>query len=502
MAGGGRTRYACSACGAAHSKWLGQCPSCGEWNTLSQQAESAAPPGGGRRPGWGGKGFAGYAGATDGRVVSLASVSAQPIERIATGIAELDRVLGGGFAEGMTVLLGGNPGAGKSTLLLQAVAALAARGVPVLYCTGEESLSQIRDRALRLRLDVSAVSASACSSVEEIGAAAAATGARLLVVDSVQTTFNPALDSVPGGVAQMKSTTSWLNAFAKETGTAVVMVGHITKDESLAGPMAVKHVVDATLMLSSTEDARYRILRADKNRFGPASEIGVFAMTGTGMRCVENPGAIFLSRAVRDAPGSVVTALWEGSRPLLVEVQALLDPTAQNNPRRVSVGFDDRRVAMLVAVLGHRGGVAASGHDVYANVVGGLEVRETSADLALLLAFLSSMADRPVSMDTVCFGEVGLSGEVRPCPNGAERLREAVKLGMRRAIVPAANFPRDGVAGMDVVPVCTVRQVVEAFEAMHPSDTGTDGGELAVRDERRKSAPRRWSMIPSPPNGA
>ena len=375
-------------------------------------------------------------------------------------------MLGGGFAPGMTILCGGPPGAGKSTLLLQSGVHVAENNGRVMYLSGEESIEQIKDRAVRLRLPEDKLLVASLTNVEEI--IELSRDCSLVIVDSIQTTYHAEVSGAPGGVAQVRSCAMMLNAHAKETKTAIVMVGHVTKDDLLAGPMAIKHVVDATLLIAATDDSRYRILRAEKNRYGAASETGIFAMTATGLRVVDNPGAIFLSRAVQDAPGSVVTALWEGTRPLLVEVQALLDKSTLSNPRRVTIGLDDKRVAMLMAVLQRRGGISVHDQDVYVNIAGGVEVSETSADLAILLAAVSSLTEKPVGDDVLVFGEVGLSGEVRPAPNGVERLREAAKLGMRRAVVPAANCPREGIPGMDIHPVLTLERAVTLLDELVP----------------------------------
>ena len=456
-----KTRYVCSSCGESASKWAGQCPSCGEWNTLNEVTDSPVSKGAARQ----GHRKTGYAGTGSGILVPLSSVEDREEERFSSGLSEFDRVLGGGYARDMVVLMGGSPGAGKSTLLLQSAAHVSIDH-KVIYCTGEESLTQIKRRAVRLGLDVSRLFVVAMTDVSAICRLAEEQEAELLIVDSIQTVYHPEIDAAPGGVSQMKDCTSNITRMAKSAKIAVVMVGHITKDDSLAGPMAVKHIVDTTLLLSSNEDARYRILRADKNRYGSVSETGVFAMTAGGMRVVENPSAIFLSRAVQDAPGSVITPLWEGSRPMLIEVQALLDETKLSNPRRVSVGFDDRRIAMLMAVLSRRGGIHTGNQDVYVNAVGGIDITETSADLPILMAAVSSIRNKSIGSDVIMFGEIGLSGEVRPVQNGVERLREAAKMGMVKAVVPAANYPREGIEGMQVFPVLTLEQAVELLDEL------------------------------------
>jgi DNA repair protein RadA/Sms len=402
----------------------------------------------------------GYAGAGSGLLVTLDSLAPGSMVRIPSGLSEFDRVLGGGIVAGSSIVLSGNPGAGKSTLLLQTGCSVA-RERGVIYCTGEESLEQIKDHATRLGLPQDRMRAIVETDVVTIGSFMERERPDLVIVDSIQSVFHPELDSEPGSVSQLRTCAGYLNRFAKRLGTAIVFVGHITKSEAIAGPMTLIHLVDAVAHLSSTDDARYRIMRADKNRFGSASEIGVFAMTGTGLKVVENPSAIFLSRAVEDAAGTVVTPLWQGTRPMLVEVQALADAGAQGNPRRVGVGLDDKRLAMLLAVLHRHGGVHVHDADVYANVVGGIKVIETSADLPVLLSVASSLKEKSIPSDIIVFGEVGLSGEVRPCQNGSDRLREAAKLGFKRAVVPLANCPREGVPGLDLFPVSTLVQALE-----------------------------------------
>jgi DNA repair protein RadA/Sms len=446
------TVFVCSSCGAAQPKWAGQCPACQEWNTLAEKVvsqPSKAPR------------HSGYAGTSTG-ATTLDRVSTEPLPRQSTGLGEFDRVLGGGLVPGGTVVLGGNPGAGKSTLLLQ-TGCNVAEGASVLYVSGEESLGQIADRARRLELPTDKMQVACETDVTAIGALIESLKPRLVIVDSIQVVYHPEIDSAPGSVTQVRECAAYLNRLAKCDGIAcsLLMIGHINKSESLAGPNTLLHLVDAVFMLSSTDDARYRILRADKNRHGSAAEIGVFAMTGGGLREVRNPSAIFLSKAVDDVPGSLVTPLWEGSRPMLVEIQALADASVLSNPRRVSVGLDGNRVSMLLAVLHRIGGVAVSDMDVYVNVVGGVRVVETSADLAVMLAVAGSLAGRVVGRDAIVFGEVGLSGEVRPCPNGQERMREAAKLGYKKAVVPLANTMKEGVPGLELVPVATLSQAIE-----------------------------------------
>lgn len=442
-----RSAFRCSECGAEHSKWTGQCTGCQAWNTLEQVMQSRPSR---NQP----------APAAGAAVTTLDKVSLKAIPRLGTGLGELDRVLGGGLVPGSTIVLGGFPGAGKSTLLLQAGSNIAEQR-QVLYVSGEESLEQIADRAQRLKLRTDRLQVMAETDVTVLAGIMQRDRPAVVIVDSIQVMHHPEIESLAGNTTQVRECANILNRQAKQLGCAVIMVGHITKSENLAGPMTLNHLVDATMMLSSTDDARYRIVRSDKNRFGSVAEIGVFAMTGAGMKEVRNPSAIFLSKSNKDMPGSIVTVLWEGSRPLLVELQALVDQSALGNPRRVTVGIDSTRVAMLLAVLHRHGGIAVHDQDVYVNVVGGIRVSEPSADLAILLSVLSSMRDRPIPAEVMSFGEVGLSGEVRPCANGQERIREAAKHGFRTAIVPAANAPRSAPPGLQVVPVQTLQQALD-----------------------------------------
>ncbi|WP_297527437.1 DNA repair protein RadA [Thiohalobacter sp.] len=445
-----KTLYNCSACGAQSPKWAGQCPDCGAWNTLVEAVATAV----------GGEGrFAGYAGARSA-VRALGEVAPGEETREATGLGELDRVLGGGLVAGSAVLLGGDPGIGKSTLLLQTLAALTGR-LGVLYVTGEESPEQVAMRARRLGLAADDLSLLAETRVEAVLELAARERPRVLVVDSIQTVFTEQLQSAPGSVAQVREAAARLVRFAKQSQTALFLVGHVTKEGTLAGPRVLEHMVDTVLYFEGDPGGRYRVIRAIKNRFGAVNELGVFAMTETGLREVANPSAIFLSRHDSPVPGSVIMVTREGTRPLLVEVQALVAESHLSNPRRVTLGLEQNRLSMLLAVLARHGGVMVGDQDVFVNVVGGVRVAETAADLAVLLAVLSSFRDRPLPTDLIAFGEVGLAGEVRPVPNGEERLREAAKHGFRQAIVPAANVPRKGIPGMDITPVKRLAEVME-----------------------------------------
>ena len=452
-----RTVHVCGECGADHAKWQGQCDACGAWNALSEvvletAAQAAAPAS--RRSGWAGKVDA-------PKVTALADVRTDAQARVSTGIGEFDRVLGGGLAEGSVVLVGGDPGIGKSTLLLQALALMAGT-LPGLYVTGEESLAQVAGRAQRLGLPLDGLLALAETCVERILEHAVAARPRLVVADSIQTLWTESLAAAPGSVGQVRESAARLVRYAKETGTAVFLVGHVTKEGGIAGPRVLEHMVDAVLYFEGDSGSRFRVLRAFKNRFGAVNELGVFAMGDEGLREVPNPSAIFLSGASSAQPGSCVMVTREGTRPLLVEVQALVDASPLSNPRRVAVGLEGNRLAMLLAVLHRHGGVVSGDQDVFVNVVGGIRVQETAADLPVLLAVLSSLRDRPLAEKTIAFGEVGLSGEIRPVPNGEERLKEAATHGFRRAIVPRANAPKAGsYKGMEVI---AVERLADALE--------------------------------------
>jgi DNA repair protein RadA/Sms len=448
-----KTAFVCNECGGEHSRWQGQCNACGAWNTLSEirlapaAATRAAPA-------------IGYAGAAATQIATLAEIECEALPRIASGAGEFDRVLGGGLVPGSVVLIGGNPGAGKSTLLLQTMCHLAAQ-MPALYITGEESPQQVAMRARRLGLPLDQLKLLAETNIDSILAFCEREKPKVVVVDSIQVVFSAELTSAPGSVSQVRETAAQLTRFAKQTGTVVLLVGHVTKDGSLAGPKVLEHMIDCSIMLDGTEDSRFRTLRGNKNRFGAVNELGVFAMTEQGMREVKNPSAIFLSRGEEVASGSVVMVVWEGTRPLLVEIQALVDPSQFGQPRRLAVGVEQNRLAMLLAVLHRHGGLSLGDQDVFVNVVGGVKVLETSADLALLAAIASSFRDRELPQDLVVFGEVGLSGEIRPVPSGQERLSEAAKHGFKKAIVPKANLPRTPIAGMAVIGVSKLGEMLD-----------------------------------------
>jgi len=449
-----RGAYVCEACGAGLPKWSGQCPECGDWNTLVEAPDLPERKAKGARGG-------GYAGAA-ARIQRLDAVSAVAEVRHGTGIGELDRVLGGGLVAGSVVLLGGDPGIGKSTLLLQASAA-AGSDRSVLYVTGEESAAQVSLRAERLRLGATGIQLLAETCIEDILPVAERERPGVLIIDSIQTLFTEALGSAPGSVAQVRETAAQLVRYAKRTATPVLLVGHVTKEGALAGPRVLEHMVDTVIYFEGEAGGQYRLVRAVKNRFGAVNELGVFAMTDRGLREVKNPSAIFLSRHDEPVPGSVVMVTREGTRPLLIEVQALVDESPLANPRRVALGMDQNRLAMLLAVLHRHGGIAMFDRDVFVNVVGGVRIGETAGDLAVIAAVVSSHRDRPLPSDLVVFGEVGLSGEVRPVPNGPERLREAAKHGLRRAILPAKNCPKQGIAGLEAVPVRVLQEALDAL---------------------------------------
>jgi DNA repair protein RadA/Sms len=442
--------FVCQNCGAAAPKWQGQCAVCGEWNTLSAEAAAA-----------GARHLRGAPRAAP-ESTSLADEAVEEQPRMTTGSGELDRVLGGGLVPGSVALIGGDPGIGKSTLMLQAAAALNAQG-PVLYASGEESLQQVAHRARRLGLQSATARLIAATGVEEIVAVAKAVGARVLIVDSIQTMHAERIEAAPGAVSQLRECTAELVRFAKSSGTAVLLVGHVTKEGQIAGPRVLEHMVDTVLYFESDTGSRFRVLRSVKNRFGAANEIGVFAMAEQGLREVTNPSAIFLSRHAEPVSGSVITVLREGTRSLLIEVQVLADASLGSNPRRVAVGIDGNRLTMLLAVAHRHAGLLLGGQDVFANVVGGVRLAETAGDLAIVLAARSSLLDVPLPNTLIAFGELGLAGEIRPVPFGEERLREAAKHGFKLALVPEANVPKRPPPGMTVRGVTRLKQALDPF---------------------------------------
>lgn len=453
MAKAPKTAYVCNDCGAEFSRWQGQCSACKAWNTISEvRLISASNSTKNDR-------FSGYAGETRAKIQTLSEISLQETPRFTSGFKELDRVLGGGIVPGSAILIGGHPGAGKSTLLLQVMCGLA-KNMTALYVTGEESLQQVAMRANRLNLPTDKLNMLSETSVEQICNLAEQLKPQIIVVDSIQVMHLSDIQSSPGSVAQVRECASFLTRYAKTRQVAIIMVGHVTKDGTLAGPKVLEHAIDCSLLLEGEADSRFRTLRSHKNRFGAVNELGVFGMTEQGLREVKNPSAIFLSRGDEQTPGSSVMVLWEGTRPLLVEIQALVDHSMLANPRRVAVGLEQNRLALLLAVLHRHGGLQMSDQDVFVNVVGGVKVGETGADLALLLALISSFRNRPLPQDLVVFGEVGLAGEIRPVTSGQERISEAAKHGFKRAIVPFANKPKSAVENMEVF---TVKKLSDAL---------------------------------------
>jgi DNA repair protein RadA/Sms len=454
-----KTHYVCTECGGISPKWQGQCPHCQAWNSLVEmQEESASANRYANRSA--GKG-AGLVQASP--VLSLSDIEAQDIPRFDTGSEEFDRVLGGGLVTGGVVLIGGDPGIGKSTLLLQALASLAAAGKKVLYVSGEESPAQIALRAKRLGLSVQAVRVQSEIQLEKIEAALSAEQPEVVVIDSIQTLFSEALTSAPGSVSQVRECAAQLTRVAKQSGVTVIMVGHVTKEGALAGPRVLEHIVDTVLYFEGDTHSSFRLVRAFKNRFGAVNELGVFAMTDKGLRGVTNPSALFLSQHDQNVPGSCVLVTQEGSRPLLVEIQALVDTSHVPTPRRLTVGLEQNRLAMLLAVLHRHAGVAVYDQDVFINAVGGVKITEPAADLAILAAIMSSSRNRPLFRGLVVFGEVGLAGEIRPAPRGQERLREAAKLGFARAVIPKANVPKQKIEGMEIIGVERLGQALDNF---------------------------------------
>ncbi|HZT63091.1 MAG TPA: DNA repair protein RadA [Burkholderiales bacterium] len=442
--------YACTECGGESPKWQGQCPHCSAWNTL---VEGVAETVSKHR-------FSGVAKSSELR--RLSEVSARETPRMASGIEELDRVLGGGFVAGEVALLGGDPGVGKSTLMLQVLAAMSASRKAV-YISGEESVEQIALRARRLALDPGKLELLAEIQLERILATLGKARPEIAVVDSIQTLYSEALTSAPGSVSQVRECVAQLARHAKSSGAVVVLVGHVTKEGAIAGPRVVEHIVDSVLYFEGDTHQSFRLVRAFKNRFGAVNELGVFAMTDKGLRGVSNPSAIFLSQHVGEVAGSCVLVTQEGTRPLLVEIQALVDAAHAPNPRRLTVGLEQNRLAMLLAVLHRHAGIACYDQDVFVNAVGGVRIAEPAADLAVVLAIVSSLTDKPIPDKVAVFGEIGLAGEVRPAPRGQERLREAAKLGFTRAIIPRANQPKQRMDGIEIVPVASVAEAVRNF---------------------------------------
>ncbi len=451
-----RSIYVCTECGASALQWFGICPSCGAGNTLQETAAEGKPS---THRYSAVIGAFGERAAPAAKPVRLSRIETREVERLPTGIGELDRVLGGGLVSGQVVLIGGDPGIGKSTLFLQALAEIAPRH-KTLYVSGEESAEQIALRASRLALDAGDVELIAEIQLERIAAVLDASKPQVAVIDSIQTLYSEALTSAPGSVAQVRECAAQLTRHAKSSGTALIIIGHVTKEGAIAGPRVLEHIVDTVLYFEGDPHSSFRLVRAIKNRFGAVNELGVFAMTDKGLRGVSNPSALFLSHHEKDVAGSCVLATLEGTRPLLVEIQALVDASHAPNPRRLSVGLEQNRLAMLLAVLHRHAGIACYDQDVFVNAVGGVRIGEPAADLAVMLAIVSSLTDRPIAGKVIAFGEVGLAGEVRPAPRGQDRLKEAAKLGFTRAIVPKANMPKGKIAGLEVIAVGRVDQAV------------------------------------------
>ena len=440
----------CSECGGRSPRWQGQCPHCKAWNTLVESVvEPEAPVA---------KRFSALAGET-GRLQTLAEISPRESPRVPTGIAEFDRVLGGGLVPGGVVLIGGDPGIGKSTLLLQALSLLSGH-LQALYVSGEESAEQVALRAGRLQLDARNLQLLPEINLERILSTLRAVKPDVAVIDSIQTVYSETLGSAPGSVAQVRECAAQLTRFAKQSGTTLVMVGHVTKEGALAGPRVLEHIVDTVLYFEGDTHSSFRLVRAFKNRFGAVNELGVFAMTEKGLKGVSNPSAIFLSQHGQQVAGSCVLVTQEGTRPLLVEIQALVDSAHSPSPRRLSVGLEQNRLAMLLAVLHRHAGVVCFDQDVFVNAVGGVKIAEPAADLAVLLAIVSSLTNRPLPRELVVFGEVGLAGEIRPAPRGQERLKESAKLGFSLALVPRANAPKQEISGMRVIPVERIEEAL------------------------------------------
>jgi len=441
-----KTQYSCTECGATSPKWQGQCPGCAEWNTL---VETVAEKPGNHR-------FESLA--PTARLQNLAEIDAREAERIETGIGEFDRALGGGLVAGGVVLIGGDPGIGKSTLLLQALSHLS-ESHKVLYVSGEESGQQVALRARRLGLGTRQLPLMAEINLERILATLRAENPLVAVIDSIQTLWSDQLSSAPGSVAQVRECAAQLTRLAKETGITVILVGHVTKEGALAGPRVLEHIVDTVLYFEGDTHSSFRLVRAVKNRYGAVNELGVFAMTDKGLKGVNNPSALFLSQHGQEVAGSCVLVTQEGTRPLLVEIQALVD-TAHGNPRRLTVGLDAQRLAMLLAVLHRHAGIVCFDQDVFVNAVGGVKIGEPAADLAVLLSISSSLKNKPLPSKLIVFGEVGLAGEIRPAPRGQERLKEAAKLGFTRALIPQANLPKQPIPGMEIIAVKRVEEAV------------------------------------------
>lgn len=443
--------FFCTECGGESSRWQGQCGHCSAWNTLVEAPKVKRPAR--TAP------AVGYAGLTQSDVVRLADIEFEATQRLCTGLGELDRVLGGGLVPGSAILVGGNPGAGKSTLLLQLACELAGR-YPALYVTGEESAQQVAERAIRLQLDRQHLNLLCETRVERILDLARQQSPKILIIDSIQTLHTDDVTSAPGSVSQVRESAARLVSFAKTTGTVVFLVGHVNKEGHLAGPKVLEHMIDTSLMLEGDSEGRYRCLRSQKNRFGAVNEIGVFVMTDKGLREITNPSALFLSRPEESSPGTIVSVIWEGTRPLLVEMQALVDENHYGQPRRVSVGVDPNRVTLLLAILHRHGNLTIGANDVFVNLVSGLKSQDTALDLGLVAALCASFWQKALPQDLVVFGEVGLTGEIRPVLNGQVRATEAAKQGFKKVIIPKGNLPKQALSNIHVYPVTTIKETV------------------------------------------
>lgn len=442
--------YVCQSCGGMSAKWQGQCPNCDAWNTLEESVEEKTST----------NRFQSLAKAAPKQ--KLSAIEAEDLPRLSTGIDEFDRVLGGGLVTGGVALIGGDPGIGKSTLLLQALSVMSARGDSVLYISGEESGAQIALRARRLGIQAPDLEVLAEIQLEKLLLTIESNRPTVVVVDSIQTIYSEALTSAPGSVAQVKECAAQLTRLAKATGVCMIMVGHVTKEGNLAGPRVLEHIVDTVLYFEGDTHSSFRLVRAFKNRFGAVNELGVFAMTDKGLKGVANPSALFLSQHEQTVPGSCVLVTQEGSRPLLVEVQALVDTAHVPNPRRLALGLEQHRLAMLLAVLHRHAGIACFDQDVFLNAVGGVKISEPAADLAILLAISSSLKNKALPKTLIVFGEVGLAGEIRPCPRGQERLKEAAKLGFTLAIIPKANAPKAAISGIKIMAVDRIDEAIDS----------------------------------------
>lgn len=444
-----KTQYTCQHCGALSPKWAGQCTDCNAWNSFVETVIQSKPTA-----------LRGYTGSGSGKIQTLADIELEETPRFHTGSLEFDRTLGGGLVLGSVVLVGGDPGIGKSTLLLQTLATLSTQ-YPTLYLTGEESLQQVALRAKRLELTVDRLKIIAETQIETISQYILEEKPKIVVVDSIQTIFTNELSAAPGSVSQVRESTAALVRLAKQNNITFFLVGHVTKEGSLAGPRVLEHMVDTVLYFEGDSNNRFRIVRTTKNRFGAVNELGIFAMTDRGLKEVSNPSAIFLSHYQTDVAGSAIMVSWEGSRPLLIEVQALVDESHLSNPRRVTVGLEANRLAMLLAVLHRHAGVATYNQDVFVNVVGGVKIAETGIDLPCLLAIISSLRNKPLPAQLISFGEVGLAGEIRPVQSGQERLRDAVKHGFTKALIPKANAPKNAIPGLEIISISSLQEAID-----------------------------------------